>query len=166
MQTILLVDDERNVHYSLQRALGQAFRIVSAYSGEDALRQVASEVPQVVLLDNKLPGMSGLETLQRLKTLLPDLPVILLTAYGSTETTITAMKLGAYDYLLKPVDIPTLKSLLSKVLQLETWLGQVEPAAEAERDAVDSLVGYSPAMPDRYKMIGRVAPTGKRAFWL
>ncbi|MGE3540043.1 MAG: sigma-54-dependent transcriptional regulator [Candidatus Tectimicrobiota bacterium] len=159
MQTILLVDDERNVHYSLQRALGQACRIVSAYSGEEALRQVAAEPPQVVLLDNKLPGMSGLETLQRLKTLLPDMPVILLTAYGSTETTITAMKLGAYDYLLKPVDIGTLKGLLSKVLQLETLLGQVETSTAAERQEAEALVGHSPVMQDLYKMIGRVAPT-------
>lgn len=159
MQTILLVDDERNVHYSLQRALGQAFRIVSAYSGEDALQHVVTAAPQVVLLDNKLPGMSGLETLQRLKALAPALPVIILTAYGSTETTITAMKLGAYDYLLKPVDIGTLKSLLSKVLQLETWTGQVAPHTEAEQQDTDALVGHSPSMQDLYKMIGRVAPT-------
>ncbi len=159
MQTILLVDDERNVHYSLQRALGQAFRIVSAYSGEDALQHVVTAAPQVVLLDNKLPGMSGLETLQRLKAFAPALPVILLTAYGSTETTITAMKLGAYDYLLKPVDIGTLKSLLSKVLQLEAWTGQVAPHTEAEQQDTDALVGHSPVMQDLYKMIGRVAPT-------
>lgn len=159
MQTILLVDDERNVHYSLQRALGQAFHIISAYSGEDALQQVRTAAPQVILLDNKLPGMSGLETLQCLKALLPDVPVILLTAYGSTETTITAMKLGAYDYLLKPVDIGTLKSLLSKVLQLESFAGQMEATPEAERPEAGSLVGHSPAMQDLYKMIGRVAPT-------
>ena len=109
MQKILLVDDERNVHYSLQRALGQACRIISAFTGEEALRQVEAEQPHIVLLDVKLPGMGGLEALQRLKVLAPALPVILLTAYGTTDTAITAMKLGAYDYLLKPVDIPRSK---------------------------------------------------------
>src|SRR5712664_1174774 len=119
MHKILLVDDERNVHYSLQRALGQACRIISAYTGEAALRQVEAEPPHLVLLDVKLPGMGGLETLQRIKAVAPTLPVILLTAYGTTDTAITAMKLGAFDYLLKPVDMTTLKGLLDKALQLQ-----------------------------------------------
>src|SRR5258706_6614023 len=119
MPRILLVDDERNVHYSLQRALGQACRIVSAFTGEEALHQVEAEPPHIVLLDVKLPGMGGLETLQRIKAVAPTLPVILLTAYDTTDTAITAMKLGAFDYLLKPVDMTTLKGLLDKALQLQ-----------------------------------------------
>ncbi|MGH8058770.1 MAG: response regulator, partial [Candidatus Entotheonellia bacterium] len=102
MQTILVVDDERNVHYSFQRALGEAFRIISAFSGEEALQKLPAEKPHLVLLDVKLSGLGGLETLQQIKALDRDLPVIILTAYGTTETAITAIKLGAYDYLLKP----------------------------------------------------------------
>jgi DNA-binding NtrC family response regulator len=159
MKQILLIDDERNVHYSLQRALGQAFRIRSAFSGEEALPQLAAESPDAVLLDVKLPGMGGLETLQRIKAVAPDLPVILLTAYGTTETAITAMKLGAYDYLLKPVDIATLKSLLGKALQLQEVTQQVEVASGSESEETGSLLGQSAAMQDLYKMIGRVAST-------
>lgn len=157
MQKILLVDDERNVHYSLQRALGQACRIISAFTGEEALQQVEAEQPYIVLLDVKLPGMGGLEALQRLKVLAPALPVILLTAYGTTDTAITAMKLGAYDYLLKPVDIPALKELLNKALQLQ----EVTTPADLDMEKVEPgvLLGRSPAMQDLYKMIGRVAPT-------
>ena len=95
MNKILLVDDERNVHYSLQRALGEAFRIISAFSGEEALQRLSGEKPHLILLDVKLPGSDGLETLQRIKAIDRDVPVILLTAYGTTETAITAMKHGA-----------------------------------------------------------------------
>jgi DNA-binding NtrC family response regulator len=159
MQTILLVDDERNVHYSFQRALGQAFRLVSAFSGEEALQQLEAESPHVVLLDVKLPGMDGLETLQRMKAMAPALPVILLTAYGTTDTAITAMKFGAYDYLLKPVDMTTLKALLGKVLQLQEMTALPGMPLGVEEVAPGVLLGRSPAMQDLYKMIGRVAPT-------
>ena len=67
MNKILLVDDERNVHYSFQRTLGEAFRIVSAFSGEEAIRKLRSEKPHLILLDVKLPGADGLETLQQIK---------------------------------------------------------------------------------------------------
>ena len=157
MQKILLVDDERNVHYSLQRVLGQACRIISAFTGEEALQQVEAEQPHIVLLDVKLPGIGGLEALQRLKVLAPALPVILLTAYGTTDTAITAMKLGAYDYLLKPVDIPALKGLLHKALQLQEGTASADLDLEHVEPGV--LLGRSPAMQDLYKMIGRVAPT-------
>src|SRR5919109_131553 len=113
MKKILLVDDERNVHYSLQRALGEAFRIISAFSGEEALQKLVGEKAHLVLLDVKLPGLGGLDILQHIKARDRELPVCLLTAYGTTETAITAMKLGAYDYLLKPVDIATLKGIIA-----------------------------------------------------
>ena len=160
MNKILLVDDERNVHYSLQRALGEAFRIISAFSGEEALQKLSSEKPQLILLDVKLPGADGLETLQRIKAMDRDVPVILLTAYGTTETAITAMKHGAYDYLLKPVDIASLRGMMTKALHLRAL---TEPNGHAlmlpESTQATPLLGRSVAMQDLYKMIGRVAPT-------
>ena len=159
MNKILLVDDERNVHYSFQRALGEAFRIVSAFSGEEALQKLSSERPHLVLLDVKLPGADGLETLQQIKGVDRDVPVILLTAYGTTETAITAMKLGAYDYLLKPVDIASLRGMMTKALHLRTLTEQVDTPALPESTQDTPLLGRSAAMQDLYKMIGRVAPT-------
>jgi DNA-binding NtrC family response regulator len=159
MNKILLVDDERNVHYSFQRALGEAFRIVSAFSGEEALQKLASEQPHLILLDVKLPGADGLETLQQIKGRDRDVPVILLTAYGTTETAITAMKLGAYDYLLKPVDIASLSSMMTKALHLRTLTQQIDTPRLPEPTHETPMLGRSVAMQDLYKMIGRVAPS-------
>ncbi len=159
MNKILLVDDERNVHYSLQRALGEAFRISSAFSGEEALHKLTTEKSHLILLDVKLPGADGLEMLQRIKVMDRDVPVILLTAYGTTETAITAMKHGAYDYLLKPVDIASLKGMMTKALHLRTLTEQVEALSLPESTQATPLLGRSGAMQDLYKMIGRVAPT-------
>jgi DNA-binding NtrC family response regulator len=159
MNKILLVDDERNVHYSLQRALGEAFRIISAFSGEEALERLSSERPQLILLDVKLPGADGLETLQRIKAVDREVPVILLTAYGTTETAITAMKHGAYDYILKPVDIASLRGIMTKALHLRALTGQVDTLLLPESSQATPLLGRSVAMQELYKMIGRVAPT-------
>jgi DNA-binding NtrC family response regulator len=159
MKKILLVDDERNVHYSLQRALGEAFRIISAFSGEEALQKLAGEKAHLVLLDVKLPGLGGLDILQQIKARDRELPVVLLTAYGTTETAITAMKLGAYDYLLKPVDIATLKGLIAKAFHQRDLAAQVDALPVPEPAEEPSLLGRSAAMQDLYKMIGRVAPT-------
>jgi DNA-binding NtrC family response regulator len=159
MNKIFLIDDERNVHYSFQRALGENFRVISAFSGEEALERFVAEHPDLVLLDVKLPGLEGLEILQRIKALDRDVPIILLTAYGTTETAIIAMKLGAYDYLLKPVDIPTLRGLIMKALRLRDLAGQVDALLVPNPIQGGSLLGQSPAMQDLYKMIGRVAPT-------
>jgi DNA-binding NtrC family response regulator len=159
MNKILLVDDERNVHYSLQRALGEAFRIISAFSGEEALQRLNGEKPHLILLDVKLPGADGLETLQRIKAIDREVPVILLTAYGTTETAITAMKHGAYDYLLKPVDIASLQGLMTKALHLRALTGQIDTLVLPESNQATPLLGRSVAMQDLYKMIGRVAPT-------
>jgi DNA-binding NtrC family response regulator len=159
MNKILLVDDERNVHYSLQRALGEAFRIVSAFSGEEALQRLTTEKPHLILLDVKLPGTNGLETLQRIKAMDRDVPVILLTAYGTTETAITAMKHGAYDYLLKPVDIASLRGMITKALHLRALTDQVDKRSLPESTQATPLLGHSGPMQDLYKMIGRVAPT-------
>jgi DNA-binding NtrC family response regulator len=159
MNKILLVDDERNVHYSFQRALGEGFRIISAFSGEEALQKLRSEKPHLILLDVKLPGADGLETLQQIKGVAREVPVILLTAYGTTETAITAMKFGAYDYLLKPVDIASLKGIMTKALHLRTLTERIDPALPPESTQETPLLGRSAAMQDLYKMIGRVAPT-------
>jgi two-component system NtrC family response regulator/two-component system nitrogen regulation response regulator GlnG len=159
MNKILLVDDERNVHYSFQRALGEAFRIISAFSGEEALQKLSSDKPHLILLDVKLPGADGLDTLQQIKGVDREVPVILLTAYGTTETAITAMKLGAYDYLLKPVDIANLRGMMTKALHLRTLTEQVDTPILPESTQEAPLLGRSVAMQDLYKMIGRVAPT-------
>src|SRR5262245_31586755 len=117
MDKILIVDDERNVHYSFRRVLGSKYEILSAFSGEEALRQATDPGLRLVLMDIHIPGSDGLDTLQELKQLRPDLPVIMMTAFVSAETAIRATTLDAEDYLVKPLDVDVLKRLIATTLQ-------------------------------------------------
>ena len=99
MRRILIVDDERNVHYSFRRALEGSFEVISAHDGEEALSTLATDPADAVLLDVKLPRLGGLETLERLRDRHPDLPVIVMTAYDSLEAAIPSTPLAARDYL-------------------------------------------------------------------
>jgi DNA-binding NtrC family response regulator len=110
----------------------------------------------VVLTDFRLPGRSGLELVERLHTSQPRLPVIVMTAHGTTETAIDATKLGAYDYLLKPFEMQDLIELLGRAIASSRMMCQ--PVALGEAAAgIDTLVGRSRAMQEIYKEIGRVA---------
>ena len=106
MEKLLLIDDEVDVQYSFRRIFeGSDIELHTASSGEEGLRLIPKVKPDLVLSDIRMAGLNGLETLRRIRQLDPQLPVILMTAYGTTQTAIEAMKLGAYDYLLKPFDV-------------------------------------------------------------
>src|SRR5215471_20437526 len=117
MDKILIVDDERNIHYSFQRVLGNDYEVLSAFSGEEALRQVDDASLRLIVMDVCMPGVDGLDTLQELKRRRPDLPVIMMTAFVSAETAIRATTLDAEDYLVKPFDVDALKRLIATTLQ-------------------------------------------------
>ncbi len=112
--TILLVDDEKDfVEMLAMRLEDTGEKVTSAYDGKmclDALKQATFDV---VVLDIKMPGMDGIQTLKQIKAMYPLVEVILLTGHGSTETAIEGMKLGAFDYLLKPADFTTLQTILA-----------------------------------------------------
>ena len=153
LRRILIVDDERNVHYSFRRALEGALEVVSAHDGEEALGLLGADRVDVVLLDVRLPGLSGLETLERIRDRHPNLPVIVMTAYGNVETAIRSTALAARDYLLKPVDVPALKKLLDEILPQDVKPTEAETAAPGEVH----MLGRSRAMHDLFKLIGRAA---------
>ena len=113
---ILVVDDERNVHYSFRRALDGEYAVESAHDGAEAMRRLRDDPPDAVLLDVRLPDQSGLDTLASIRERHPAIPVVVMTAYGTTDTAIRATALSARDYLLKPVDIPALRTLLAQIL--------------------------------------------------
>src|SRR5204863_4448705 len=114
----LLIDDEADVQYSFRRILdGQPIELSTAGSGEEGLRLIPKIKPDLVMMDIRMGGMNGLETLRRIRQFDSKLPVIMMTAYGTTQTAIEAMKLGAYDYLLKPFDVPKLKDLVAHALK-------------------------------------------------
>ena len=118
MDKLLLIDDEPDVQYSFRRTLDPAeVDLTTASSGEEALRIIPKLKPDLVIMDVRMGGISGLETLRRLRDMDAKVPVIMMTAYGTTQTAIEAMKLGAYDYLLKPFDVPKLRQIISDALK-------------------------------------------------
>ena len=162
MAKILVVDDERNVHYSFRRVLGGTHELLSAYSGEEALQQIEDPALRLVLMDVRMPGKDGLATLQELKQRRPDLPVIIMTAFVSAETAIRATTFDAEDYLEKPLDIERLKQLINETLQHSSPAmadGEDIPdeTAEALTAGGEALLGQSRAMQEVYKTIGKTA---------
>ena len=150
MHRILIVDAD---HDSLRRALEGAFEVVSADDGEEAFRRLGAARVDVVLLDVRLPGLSGLETLERLRDRHPNLPVIVMTAYGNVETAIRSTALAARDYLLKPVDVPALKKLLDEILAHDAK----ETVVELTTPGGVQMIGKSRVRHDLFKLIGRAA---------
>jgi nitrogen regulation protein NR(I) len=162
MPSVLVVDDEPNVLYALERALRSGtLEILTARTARDGIEMVQRCRPDVVILDIRLTDMSGLEAYDQIHKLDPRLPVLLITAYATTETAIEAMKRGAFEYFLKPLDLRELRSAVSKAVELSR-LRHV-PAVFEENETpedrpVDRIVGRSAAMQEVYKAIGRVAP--------
>ena len=110
MDKLLLIDDEDDVRYSFKRIFSSPDLVLeTAASGEEGIEVIKSFKPDLVLMDVRMGGISGLETLRIIREDDAKLPIIMMTAFGTTQTAIEAMKLGAYDYLLKPFDVPKLK---------------------------------------------------------
>jgi two-component system nitrogen regulation response regulator GlnG len=126
MDKVLLIDDEEDVQYSFRRIFDSPdTELTTAAGGEEGLRLIPRLRPDLVIMDVRLGGMDGLETLRRLRQADPKLPVIMMTAYGTTQTAIEAMKLGAYDYLLKPFDVPKLKQIVAAALKASRAMKEV-----------------------------------------
>jgi nitrogen regulation protein NR(I) len=166
MNKLLLVDDEADVLYSFQRIFSSSeIELSTASSGEEALRLISRLKPDLVIMDIRMGGMSGLETLRRIRQLDSKLLVILMTAYGTTQMAIEAMKLGAYDYLLKPFEVPKLKEIVEKALKAARDMKQVvsyEPLLESE-DYELGIVGRSEPMQQVFKLIGQLAASDATA---
>ncbi len=166
MSKLLLIDDETDVQYSFQRIFDSPeIELTTASSGEEGLKLIPKIKPDLVLMDIRMGGISGMETLRRIRQLDSKLLVILMTAYGTTQTAIEAMKLGAYDYLLKPFDVIKLKDIVNNALKAAHDMRQIvsyQPLLESE-DYESGIVGRSEAMQQVFKMIGQVAGTDATA---
>ncbi|MBM3845353.1 MAG: sigma-54-dependent Fis family transcriptional regulator [Verrucomicrobia bacterium] len=166
MDKLLLIDDEADVRYSFQRIFeSPSLRVYVASSGEEGLEQIRSVKPDLVLMDIRMAGIGGMATLRQMRELDPKLPVIMMTAYGSTQTVIEAMKLGAYDYLHKPFDVPRLKEVIAAALKASQDMRRVvsyQPLLESE-DYDLGIVGRSEAMQNVFKLIGQLAATDATA---
>jgi len=155
---ILVVDDEPGILETLSRSLGdERYQVLTVDSGEGALAKVREEKPEVVLLDIRMPEMDGIETLGRIRQFDEKSSIIILTAYGSMDTVVEAMKLGAYDYIPKPFDLEKLKSLIKGALEAKRLAREVAPPKRLEeRYKLENIVGKNPKMFEVYKRIGRV----------
>jgi two-component system nitrogen regulation response regulator GlnG len=166
MSKLLLIDDEEDVRYSLERIFNSPdIELATAGSGEEGLKVIPKFKPDLVLMDVRMGGMNGLETLRRIRVTDPKLLVILMTAYGTTQTAIEAMKLGAYDYLLKPFDVAKLKEVIGNALKAARDMKQVvsyEPLLQSE-DYELGIIGRSEQMQQVFKLIGQVAVTDATA---
>jgi CheY-like chemotaxis protein len=136
MDKLLLIDDEADVQYSFRRIFDSPeIELTTAASGEEGLKIIPRLKPDLVIMDVRMGGITGLETLRRLRHGDAKLPVIMMTAYGTTQMAIEAMKLGAYDYLLKPFDVPKLKQIIFGALKAARDMKRVvsyQPLLESE----------------------------------
>jgi two-component system nitrogen regulation response regulator GlnG len=157
MPRILVIDDEESVRYSFRYVFeGDDMEVLTAGTAGEGLQLLLEQHPDVVLLDLKLPDRSGLDLYSQIRTVDPKRPVIFITAHGTTETAIEAMKQGAFDYLVKPVDLDRLSQILSRALEAARLMHV--PALLTGEEASDRIVGRSPNMQEMCKTIGRIAP--------
>ncbi len=156
---ILIVDDDKEVRYSLKRVLGKVdAELHEAGSGEEGLKLAEKIKPALILLDNRMEGISGMETLQNLRALGTGAVVIMMTAHGTTQTAIEAMKFGAFDYLMKPFEPGKIRDLVERGLRAHRdrcSSGDYEPKLNAE-DYAEGIVGSSEGMQIVLKQVGQV----------
>jgi DNA-binding NtrC family response regulator len=159
--TVLVVDDEPGVCAAFRRMLERGgHEVLIASSAEEGLRVLEVEEPDLVFLDVRLPGLSGLGALGEIRRAGRDTTVVVMTAHGDMETAVEAMRLGAWDYLAKPLDVPQLERLVASALEDRTVSTEVASLREeaAARHGLTALAGRSSAMQEVYKLVGTVAP--------
>jgi two-component system, NtrC family, response regulator AtoC len=160
-KTILVADDEPSMRLNITELLqDEGYNILEAANGLQAIQLTNTHLPDVVLMDVKMPEMNGITTLKNLKREHPDIPVIIFTAFGSNEKPIEAMKAGAFDYMEKPFDIDELLSVIRKALkQKEASANReiTELSPPRQTVAEEHIVGRSRKMKDILKIIGKVA---------
>jgi len=156
---ILVVDDEHLIRWSLEQNLKkQGYDVLTAGSGEDALRIVREDQPDLILLDIQLPGISGLEVLEKVKEIDEDIIVIMVTAHGGLETAVTAMRIGAYDYLNKPFNLDEMSIVIRKALETSELRREVASLrSEHKKVGVPNIIGSSQCMQDILSMMEKVA---------
>ena len=160
MPTLLIVDDEPAIQHAFQRAFrGEDMTLRMAATAAEAVAQVARERPDVVVLDVHLPDATGLAAYHRIREIDARIPVILVTGHGTTDLAIEAIKEGAYEYLLKPLELAELRALIeravqsSRLMRVPAAIPDVDPAPSTG----DLLIGRCPEVQEVYKAIGRVA---------
>jgi two-component system nitrogen regulation response regulator GlnG len=157
MPKLLVVDDEKGVCYSFRRLFASdTVEVLTAQTVAEGRAQLVAHHPDVVVLDLQLPDGSGMDLFEEIRAASPKRPVLFITAHGTTRTAIEAMKNGAFDYLIKPLDFDRLSALIAQAFEAARLM-QV-PAVLPGLEPREPIIGRSAAMQEVYKLIGRVAP--------
>ncbi|RJP64471.1 MAG: sigma-54-dependent Fis family transcriptional regulator, partial [Candidatus Abyssobacteria bacterium SURF_17] len=166
MKKILVVDDEKNIGKAFVQLLKRDYEVEVNLSGEDALKRLDGYRPDIVFLDINMPGMDGIETLRELVKKPDHSPVVMMTAYGTIETAVEAMKLGAADYIQKPFSNDEVKLLIRKILELNCLKREVAyyRASSQTEFSFDQIVGVGEELEKVKEIARRVAPTESTVF--
>jgi DNA-binding NtrC family response regulator len=157
---VLVVDDDASIRQTFEQHLGDLGYVVAvADSAEAGLGRIAGFDPGLVITDVRMPGMSGLQLLERLLESRPDAQVVVITAHEDMSTAVRAMKAGAYDYLVKPLDLDHIDVVVERAFRDRALRRRADQLAEEAADpfAMDQLVGRDPRMIEIYKLVGRLA---------
>lgn len=163
MPNVLVIDDDQTVLTLVQKALKDSgIALYTTKSGQEGLEAIQNNSPDVLLLDISLPDMSGLELARQMRVINPKIPIAFITVSNDSYTAIEAMKVGAYDFLVKPLSIDSVRNVISRALEMRRLMGV--PVTIPDSDEIkeftnehDVLIGRSPAMLELYKEIGRIA---------
>lgn len=157
---ILVVDDEQLIRWSLEQNLKkQGYEVSTAASGEEALKIVREDVPDLMLLDIQLPGMNGIEVLEKVKEMGEEIIVIMVTALGVLETAVKAMRIGAYDYINKPFNLDELAIVIRKALETGELKREVAHlrSEQSRNYGIDNIIGESRHMKNVLTMVEKIA---------
>jgi two-component system nitrogen regulation response regulator GlnG len=153
---VWIVDDDKSIRWVLERALDQAGLEIKAFdNADDVLKQLDKSSPDAIISDIRMPGMDGLELLEKIQTTLPDLPIIIMTAHSDLESAVASYQGGAFEYLPKPFDVDDAVTLVKRAVEhaFEQKKGRVEAA---EVDTAE-IIGEAPAMQEVFRAIGRLS---------
>lgn len=157
---ILIIDDEEHMCWALEKAMRQeGYTVDSTISGLKGLEMIKENPPAMVLLDLKMPEISGMDVLTEIKKVQPKLPVIILTAHGTIETAIEAMKIGASDYITKPFDLDELKIIIKQNLQISRLETEVKFLRSEIANKYTKIIGHSKAIQEVIYFIERISAT-------
>jgi two-component system response regulator AtoC len=158
MADILVVDDDQSIASAFEHFLsfeGHNYRLAS--NVQDAMEMIAARRPTLIMMDIRMPGVDGLQGLKEIRGRFPGIYVVMMTGYGTSQTSIDAIREGAYDYLTKPLDLDELREIIRKAVAAQSARPTPDVYTSAEPAAQPVLVGETAAMRDVYKMIGRLA---------
>jgi two-component system response regulator AtoC len=162
MKSVLVIDDDPLIRKTLTSYLSKkGFEAVAAEDGEEGIQKYEEHIPDLVILDIRLPDVDGLEVLGRIREKNPNASIIIMTAYDDMKTTIEAIKLGAFEYLVKPLDYVELDLTIDKAFQIRSLEDKVSYLLEEKQKeyTIDNIIGRSVKMREVFKLIGSVANT-------